>query len=145
MKTSCVVLNYNDYETTMTLLENIRNYQVFDNIVIVDNCSTDDSFELLRRNQNEKIRVIQTEKNGGYGYGNNIGIRYSYEQLNSSYILIINPDVEFDEECILELLRVLINNKDVAVCSAIPKQPNGEFQPLVAWRVPKKIEYILSH
>lgn len=144
MKTSCVILNYNDYQTTLSLLESIKYYKVFDYIVLVDNCSTDNSFEVLNEYQNDKIKVIKTDYNGGYGYGNNCGINYAYKKLNSDYILIVNPDVEFKEECVRTIRNVLKNNKDVAVCSAIPRQPDGNNQSNIAWCVPNVTEYILS-
>lgn len=144
MKTSCVILNYNDHLTTLSLFENINSYKVFDHIVLVDNCSTDNSFEVLNKYQSDKVKVIKTDYNGGYGYGNNCGIYYAYKQLNSDYILIANPDIEFKEECIIAIRDVLKNNHNVAVCSAIAKMPNGNMQSNIAWRVPKVTEYILS-
>jgi len=120
------------------------NYQIFDNIVVVDNCSTDNSYEILKQYENDKIKVLKSSYNGGYGYGNNMGIKYSYENLGSNYILIANPDVEFEEECILKLRDFLRENRDVAVCSAIPKKPNGSIQKIVAWRIPTLRQYVLS-
>lgn len=35
-----------------------------DVIVVVDNCSTDDSFSVLKQYTSKKIQVIQSEKNG---------------------------------------------------------------------------------
>ena len=55
----------------------------------MDNKSTDFSFEKLKKFQTEKIRVISSEKNGGYGYGNNIGIKYAKDFLKIRYILIV--------------------------------------------------------
>ena len=42
-----VILNYNDAQTTMKLTESWKNSKVIRNIIIVDNCSTDDSWEKL--------------------------------------------------------------------------------------------------
>ena len=39
-------------------------------------------------------------KNGGYGFGNNVGIKYSVETLNADYVLIANPDVIFENDLI---------------------------------------------
>lgn len=44
-----VILNYNDFSTCQRLLEKIKDYAIFDKIVIVDNCSTDDSVALLKK------------------------------------------------------------------------------------------------
>ena len=63
-KVSCIILNYNDALTTIHLLEFIKDYSILDFIVVVDNCSTDDSWEKLLRYKNEKIHVIKSEKMG---------------------------------------------------------------------------------
>ena len=42
-----VILNYNDAQTTMKLTESWKDSKVIRNIIIVDNCSTDDSWERL--------------------------------------------------------------------------------------------------
>lgn len=72
----CVVLNFNDSKTTIELLNRMKNMKSIDVIVVVDNCSTDDSFSVLKQYTSKKIQVIQSEKNGGYGYGNNCGIAF---------------------------------------------------------------------
>ena len=41
MKTGIVILNYNDYETTKEMINNIKNYKSLDHIIIVDNNSGD--------------------------------------------------------------------------------------------------------
>ena len=43
-KCSCVILNYNDADTTIDLVERIEGYDLLWQIIIVDNCSTDDSW-----------------------------------------------------------------------------------------------------
>lgn len=120
MITTCQILNYNDSETTIDLIKKIRDYSVFDYIIVIDNFSTDDSMRKLRDIISDKILLIQTEKNGGYGYGNNFGIRYSYENLKADYTLVINPDVDFSEHTVIYLLDYLKKNNDVAIISCLP-------------------------
>ncbi|MBQ2425088.1 MAG: glycosyltransferase, partial [Lachnospiraceae bacterium] len=48
MKINCVILNYNDASTVLELINEIGGYQALDRIVIVDNASTDDSWEVLQ-------------------------------------------------------------------------------------------------
>ena len=66
MKAVCVVLNYNDGKTTEKLVKKIRDYGCFEHIVIVDNASSDHSWERLLMLQNQKVRVIRAGENGGY-------------------------------------------------------------------------------
>ena len=55
MKNCVVIINYNDYETTYNLIQNIKDYSNLDEIVIVDYASKDDSYEILLKLQNKKI------------------------------------------------------------------------------------------
>ena len=139
LKISCIVLNYNDAPTTINLLECIKEYRILDFIVVVDNCSTDDSWEKLLCYKNEKIHVIRSEKNGGYGAGNNVGLRYSSEILRADYSIIANPDVLFDEKCVEKFLQTFQNDSLVAVVSA--KQSNS---PDCAWKNCSTLQYILA-
>ena len=56
MKNGIVIVNYNDYKTTKRLIDNIRDYKVFDKIVIVDNKSSDNSLKELKKLEFEEIR-----------------------------------------------------------------------------------------
>lgn len=126
-RVSCVILNYNDAKTTEKLVRKIHDYSVLDAVVVVDNCSTDQSFEQLcsvaETLDKQKISVIKTKKNGGYGAGNNAGIKYSYNILRADYVVIANPDVEFSEETIIHLLRLFKNHPNIAAASALMNDP----------------------
>lgn len=136
---SCVILNYNDAATTINLVESIKDYILVDYIVVVDNCSTDDSWEQLQHYKSDKIHVIQSPRNGGYGSGNNYGLRYSSEILNADYSIIANPDVQFDEDCVRKFLRTLQEDSSVAVVSA--RQSNS---PDCAWKNCSILQYVLA-
>lgn len=100
MKLGLVVLNYNDSETTISFLNHIKKYGIIERIVVVDNCSTDDSFEELKKFEGGNIDVLQTDKNRGYAAGNNYGVRFLCENYSPEQIIISNPDVLFDEDSI---------------------------------------------
>lgn len=117
-KINCVILNYNDADTVLGLVHEIGGYQALDQIVIVDNASTDDSVSKLEPLKNEKIHVLRAEKNGGYGSGNNLGVRYAVEQNGADYVLIANPDVKFSEGCIRSLAGILRRHPELAVATA---------------------------
>lgn len=136
---SCVILNYNDSPTTTSLVERIKDYILLDYIVVVDNCSTDDSWEQLQCCRSDKVHVIQAPRNGGYGAGNNFGIRYSSDILNADYSIIANPDVQFDEDCVKKFLQTLQEDSSVAVVSA--RQSNS---PDCAWKNCSIFQYVLA-
>ncbi len=131
MKINCVILNYNDADTVLGLVKEIGGYQTLDRIVVVDNASTDDSWTKLEglRTQYENIDVLRSEKNGGYGAGNNLGVRHAVNVNKTDYVLIANPDVKFSEECVRTLAGVLNRHPELAVATALMEdQTFGEMK-----------------
>lgn len=134
MNISCIILNYNDPETTISLVNSIVNYKILDSIVIVDNCSTDDSVSRLQAVAGGKVHLIITEKNGGYGYGNNQGIRYAHGKLHASHVLIANPDVRVTEGCIQAMKDSFLTISRLGVAAAVTRDGTGEVA-LSSWRI----------
>lgn len=128
MNISCIILNYNDGETTMELVEQICGYDILDSIVVVDNCSTDDSRKSLKALAGKKVHVIGTERNGGYGYGNNQGILYAVEKLGATHVLIANPDIKVSEACICSMKKAFESFDHLAVSAAVTTDPAGVVQ-----------------
>lgn len=119
---SCVILNYNDAKTAIKLAERILNYDSLRTVIIVDNGSTDQSAQQLnafcRRVESAKLVLLFAKKNGGYGAGNNRGIRYAKQHLHADYVLIANPDVVFSDQCVKTLARAMEKNSSLGVVTA---------------------------
>lgn len=120
-----VILNYNDYNTVLKLYNKIKNYKSIQYIVIVDNCSTDGSYEKLKNNCN--CTVLKTEKNGGYSYGNNYGISWLKKNTECDYFIVSNPDVDFEEIFVSEIVNVMKKDKSIGVMSGV--MMNKEHKP----------------
>jgi len=58
-KNIVVVLNYNDWEETKRYCEVVKNFPSVDQIVVVDNKSTDNSIEELKRISSTKVVIIE--------------------------------------------------------------------------------------
>lgn len=144
IRLSCVILNYNDWEHTSTLIKHIENYRIFSNIVVVDNCSTDDSLIRLKELQNSKIVIVQSEKNKGYGYGNNFGMKYAFKKLGADAVLICNPDVSFGENVVEHLSSAMEAQPNCGVISAVQYDRNGNEIDQSAWSIPHVWNYIFS-
>lgn len=140
-----VVLNYNDSKTTTDYLQSIENYQCFDHIVVVDNCSTDNSYEILCRFSSKKISVIRSEKNGGYGYGNNCGIKYATSEFNADIVLVTNPDVRYDEKVVMKLEKALRENEKIAIAAPKMTSPEGRVDMHTAWAIPTGWQYAVRN
>lgn len=136
MKLGLVVLNYNDSETTVSFLNHIKNYGIIERIVVVDNCSTDDSFDKLKELENDKIDVIRTDENRGYAAGNNYGVGYLTKECNPEYIIISNPDVFF-EESVVETMRGYLEKLPGAAAVACKMNCLSGINLPIAWKLPK--------
>ncbi len=119
MKTGIVILNYNDYENTIKMLEQIMDYKCLSKIVVVDNCSTDESLEKIRLFESKKIVVLESSQNKGYAYGNNLGLKYLEKETNCELAIISNPDVVVSESVIEALIRDM--KKDETISFLGPK------------------------
>lgn len=139
-----VTLNYNDAKTTIDFVKSIENYGCVKNIVIVDNKSTDDSLELLKNIQSDRISIIENTRNGGYGSGNNLGIRWLSDNKKSKFILLSNPDVVVAENVLVQLESFLENNTDYVIASPFMLNTEGIRQYNTAFRIPSLIEYVFS-
>lgn len=118
-----VILNYRTWEKTLSCVESIYNtYLGAKEIIIVDNQSPNDSFLQLKNkyntNEYKDVTVIQTEKNGGFSYGNNYGFDYIVKHFpDITKIIITNNDIIFKEGTIEKLVNAF-NYSDKVVMTA---------------------------
>ena len=90
-KVSIVIPMYNSFhmmERNLSVLSNQKDIEI--EIVIVDDCSTDDSYSKAKEYAGEKpnIVVVKNDKNGGPGYSRNNGIQYT----TGEYITFVDSD-----------------------------------------------------
>ena len=84
-------------------------------IVIVDNASPDDSLNIIRKYEGEKVKVITAKTKNGFSAGNNLGIKYAI-RCKADYILLLNNDTVVDKNLVNDLVE---NCNDH--CITVPK------------------------
>ena len=62
MENCLIILNYNDANSCIKLTNKILNYPSVNKIIIVDNCSSDDSYTKLIKLKNKKVDIVRTKK-----------------------------------------------------------------------------------
>ena len=136
-KTNAIILlNYNDYKTVIQYVNLIKNYKSINRIVIVDNCSTDDSYSKLKKYKSDKISVIKTDENKGYAYGNNYGVHY-LEKLGEKYdyITISNSDIFIKDNTIKKCINFLDEHRKVAIATPTMHMSDGKPHMLAGWKI----------
>ncbi|MFX1464975.1 MAG: glycosyltransferase family 2 protein [Promethearchaeota archaeon] len=87
---------------------------------------------------NKKLILIKNEKNYGFAEGNNIGIKYALNVLNSDYVLVLNNDTIVDRDFLGELVKVAETDETIGSVQALLLRPGGKIidslgQELLAW------------
>lgn len=137
-KTGYIIINYNDFKTTEKLINNIKDYKVIDEIVIVDNNSTDDSKNKLSKIKG--ITLISNKENYGFAKAINIGCKYLIDKYKECYIFISNSDIRITQENDLKELLKCFKIKDIALVGPVIKEPDGIVR---GWKSTTVLEDIL--
>lgn len=94
-KLSVIIVTYNSEKDIYDCLNSIYSHCDIPvdelEVIVVDNNSkeADIMFETIRKEHGNNVVLIKNSENGGYGQGNNVGIKHA----SAPIILIMNPDV----------------------------------------------------
>jgi GT2 family glycosyltransferase len=106
MQVSVIVLSWNSSRYIGKCLDSLAKVVVPKNIkfvtIVVDNASSDDSINYLKKNY-LNLCLIENSTNLGYAAGNNVGIKLALSQ-GSDFVWIVNPDVEVHPQSLSQLL-----------------------------------------
>ena len=111
MDLSFIILNYHNKNLAKELLKNLAelNLPYEYEIIVVDNASYD-GLEPLVRDFNKAV-FIQSKINGGFAYGNNLGMK----RAQGKYIVIMNPDLAILSDAIEKMYEYMEANAQVAL------------------------------
>lgn len=116
--TAILVVNYNKYEDTIDCVASILKSETTEQykIVVIDNASSNDSLERLQiLKENGKVVLLTAEENKGYCAGNNIGIKYAFENFNPDFIWILNPDTLVEKDTLQKLHDFAAKKDDLGI------------------------------
>jgi GT2 family glycosyltransferase len=103
--------------------------------VVVDNCSGDDSVEVIeaaiaREGWQSWARVLRAPVNGGFSYGNNFAVRPGLASAEPpDYFWILNPDTEPRRGALRELLAFARERPRVGIAGSSFELSTGELWP----------------
>ena len=144
-----IILNYNSAEDTLRCVRQLASFQKNYHIIVVDNCSTDDSLQQIQSElfTFSNIDIIQTKENGGYSAGNNYGMKYAISKYGVEALGILNPDVIIPRaEVIDNMLSTLMSDEEFAVIGGATVNTEGEHNiNLACWDIPSSKDLVLGH
>jgi GT2 family glycosyltransferase len=125
MKVSVIIVNYNTFALTSQCIRSViaHTMHVAYEIILVDNASTEsDAADFLK--EFPAIVLIKNESNGGFAFGNNLGI----EKASGDFILLLNSDTILEEDSISKALDYLEQHAEAGVLGCRMIFPGGEVQ-----------------
>ena len=126
---SIIIVNFRTPQLTINCVQSIRQvmkespYQY--EIIVVDNCSGDDSVQQMQFLSDENTKIVETDRNGGFAYGNNWGVRCS----QGEYLFFLNSDTLLYPDTLSEMITYMKNNREIGVMSCYME--DGDKAPLV--------------
>lgn len=110
-KVSMIILNYNGKRWLEKCLPTIKKieYEPLE-VIIVNNGSTDDSGEFVRKKY-PGFRLLEVMPNRGFAGANNFGVKHA----RGKYVLIINNDTEVPPGFLMPMVRRMEKDNTIAV------------------------------
>ncbi len=127
-----IIVNYNTCALLRDCLRSVLASQgdLSYRVVVVDNASADDSVEMVRR-EFPQVDLIASPVNGGYPYGNNVGLRRAgfdeQTPVDSTprFALLLNPDTIVPPTALRDMLAFCDARPDCGVAGPKLIRPDG--------------------
>jgi GT2 family glycosyltransferase len=126
-----IILNYNCGDYLAKCLDSIKNsdlntYKI--EVIVVDNHSTDNSFELGKKVGLKNTTFLKLENNLGFSTGNNRGVKLVSP--GTRYVLFLNNDTTIESDTFIGMIKYFDEhpNVDAATCY-VKLALTGKLQP----------------
>ena len=112
-KVGIIILNWNGKTHLETYLPSVVSNSGEAEIVVVDNCSTDDSVMFLQTKYPE-LQLVHNNQNGGFAKGYNDGLEQIKGQFE--YYILLNSDVEVTPNWISPIIELMESDSSISAC-----------------------------
>ena len=143
-----VIVSYKSAELAIECLASIHSERETQKlkirVVLVDNASGDlppIERAVERNGWSSWVTLVLAPKNGGFAYGNNLGIRKAYEGGRPNYIHLLNPDTQVRPRAIAALVEFLEGHPEVGIAGSSFETEDGKDWPF-AFRFPTLLSEI---
>ena len=109
MKTVSLIMSAYDEENTVGIvLDKLRNLDYLHEIVVVDNGSTDSTYDVLldSKKKDDRIKIYRIEKNKGLG----CGLKLAIENTSGEIVVRQDADLEYDPNELINLIEIIDKN-----------------------------------
>ena len=125
MDVSIIIINYNTFQLTSECIRSVIEFtkRISYEIILVDNASVECDAELFKE-KFPNIILIKSQLNGGFTYGNNLGI----DNASGDFILLLNSDTVLTTDSIADTVEYAKKNTNTGVVGCRMIFPDGSVQ-----------------
>lgn len=103
MKTSIVITCFNEERTIAQVISEAKNLSIEKEIIVIDNCSTDGTREILKSIDDSSIRIVFQPKNYGAGRSGRVSMRMA----EGDYLYAPGAGLEYKMADVLRMIEKL--------------------------------------
>ena|SRR3989338_1783431 len=107
MRISVIIPVYNEEKVLKEIIDRVKSVNIVDEIVIVDDCSGEETRRVLDTLQDASIRIISHAHNRGKG----AAIRTGLAHITGDIVIIQDADLEYDPKDYRSLVEPIENGK----------------------------------
>ncbi len=126
MKLSVVIVSYNVRSYLEQCLQSVQRALegIEGEVFVVDNHSTDDSVEVVKRDY-AWVKLMENQENQGFARANNLAIR----QAQGEYVLLLNPDTIVEEGTLRNVLAFMEAHPKAGGAGVMMRNEDGSLAP----------------
>jgi glycosyltransferase involved in cell wall biosynthesis len=106
-KLSVVIPIFNEEQWVRQILRRVQAVPIPKEIIVVDDCSTDDTRAILRELESPEVRIIYQPVNQGKG----AALREGFRHATGNVILVQDADLEYDPAEYPRLIQPILDNR----------------------------------
>jgi N-acetylglucosaminyl-diphospho-decaprenol L-rhamnosyltransferase len=143
-----VIVSYKSAELAIASIRSVEAERsaIRARVVVVDNASGDApaiSDAIAANGWSGWVTLVVSPRNGGFGYGNNLGIAHAFSAGAPSHIYLLNPDAQVRPGAIEALVRFFACHPQAGIAGSAIANADGSEWP-IAFRFPSLLSEIDS-
>lgn len=131
---SVVILAHNHWQFTKECLRSVLTLSDYPKleVIVVDNGSTDDTEEGLKRvaARDPRVSVVRNDRNLGFAMGNNVGLRAA----TGDYVILLNNDTYVTRGWVRDLIRPMTIDSKIGLTGPLTNNIGNEQKVNAAYK-----------
>jgi N-acetylglucosaminyl-diphospho-decaprenol L-rhamnosyltransferase len=118
-----ITVNYDSADLIATLIQSVKSTTAEYQFLIVNNSPAD---ETVRSLAGDRVQILETGENLGFGGGCNVGLRWVYERNSEAIAWLLNPDTELPQGMVDRAIQFCQHHAEGSIWGTEIVQPDGK-------------------